>query len=466
MGVLGKISLFTVFFSSFLIIPPVIPFNACSGIAWGAEIKSFGTDGQNGQSGQPGQNSQNADNMTIFSDGSPLTLNLAGRDGQSGQNGSNGETANCGNQPVNVRYNVQAPDGGNGGNGGNGGDGGNGGSLTIYATDPAYLRQIYVNAAGGKAGQPGQGGMGGQGCLCENPYWTIETCTGKPGDPDYRCTTAEFRCQNGRNGTNGLNGVAGREGLVGKLTLINLDKPLETDEPAATVTMATLKDKGYILSRNIWETRTGARVLLASGSIIDDQYLALVERLERSFILVWNAPQFFQNFADQKISISLENNQGIKVDLPQDLWIEGTTQQQKNFTQFIVYNAMRSQDATQLESQGLLGNRRDLKLTLVDKANQSNLIATKFKISYRTTQSDPRFRPVSDYTTRYEGEIPEDLISLDGNKFTINVGQLPINDRDLRSGLGVEIKLVATRSFAGYTAEQTITVREVLGPFK
>ncbi len=466
MHVLGKLSLFTLFFTSSLVIPPVIRFDVCHGLAWGADIKSFGQDGQSGQSGQAGQNSQDSDNITIFADGSPLTLNLAGLDGEQGKNGQDGEEATCKSQPVNVPYHLQAPSGGNGGNGGNGGDGGNGGSLTIYTTNPTNLQQIYVNAGGGKGGQPGLGGIGGQSCQCSEPYWSLEACTGNPGDSDYRCTTREFRCQDGRQGANGQTGVRGRDGLMGKLTLINLDKPLESDESAATVTMRTLKEKGYLLSKNNWETRNGAKALFAPGSIIDDQYLALTERIERSFLLVWNAPQQFSKFAPRKITLGLENNRNMKVDLPDDLWIEATTQQQNNLTQFIVYNAIRAQDATQLESQGLSGNQTNLKLTIVDKAQQSNLIATKFKITYRTTQSDPRFRPVSDYITRYEGEIPEELVMLDGNKFTLKIGELPIKSNDLRSGLGVEIKIVALRSFAGYSAEQTIRVKDVLGPFR
>ena len=73
---------------------------------------------------------------------------------------------------------------------------------------------------------------------------------------------------------------------------------------------------------------------------------------------------------------------------------------------------------------------------------------------------------MSDYTTKYEGEIPEDLVILDGDTFTIDIGKLPIESRFLRSGLGVEIKIVATRTFAGYNDQQTITVKDVLGPFR
>ncbi len=461
-----KLPLFVLFFASSLMVPLPSSSNLCIGGAMSAEVRTFGQDGSNASSGASGGDGEDRDNLTIFADGSPVTLNLVGEDGQPGNEGKAGEDAECENQPTDVKHNLQAPSGGNGGNGGNGGDGGNGGSLTLYATDLSQLQQIFVNASGGKGGQPGQGGQGGQGCRCSQPYWTVETCSGNPGDADYRCTTLEFRCQDGKNGANGVGGAFGRDGLPGQLTLINLDKPLEADKPAATVTMSALRDKGYLLSKNIWETRNGASALFAPGSVIDDQYLALVQRLERSFLLIWNAPQSFNQFAQEKVTLKYENDQGIQVNVPDNIWIEGTTQQRNNITQFIVYNAIYKKDATRLESKGLSGRDRNLQLTLIDQADQSNLIATKFNITYSTTRSDPRFRRVSDYTTKYEGEIPEDLVILDGDTFTIDIGKLPIESRYLRSGLGVEIKIVATRTFAGYTDQQTITVTDVLGPFR
>ncbi|MDJ0510631.1 MAG: collagen-like protein [Crocosphaera sp.] len=463
---LTKLSLFIFFFSSSLVIPFPSSSKVCASIALAADARDFGQDGTNALSGASGENGENSENLTIFADGTPVTLNLMGEDGQSGESGKPGQDAECNNQPIGVKHNLKAPIGGNGGSGGNGGDGGNGGALTLYTTDISSLKQVFVNAAGGKGGQPGQGGTGGQGCRCSQPYWTVETCSGNPGEPNYRCTTLEFRCQDGKNGSNGVSGAFGRNGIPGQLTLINLDKPLEADKPAATVTMGALQEKGYSLSKNIWETRTGASALFAPGSVIDDQYLTLVERLEQSFLLIWNAPQSFNQFSQEKVTLKYQDNQGVVIDIPDDIWIEATTQKRNNLTQFIVYNAIRKSDATRLKSQGLSGRGTDLQLTLIDEAEQSNLIATKFKVTYSITRSDPRFRRVSDYRTRYEGEIPDDLVVLDGDKFTIDIGKLPIDSNYLRSGLGVEIKLVATRTFAGYTDEQRITVQDVLGPFR
>ena len=460
------------FFLSVLLFPQVISAapqpiaEDCSWIAQGVNRQTFGSNGQSGKIGENGSNGVNVDNLTIFADGSPLTLNLAGKNGEDGKNGGDAIAANCNNQPDKVSNDLLAPDGGNGGNGGNGGDAGNGGSISIYSTNPAQLRQILVNAAGGKGGQMGQGGKGSAGCNCTKPYWTVETCSGDRGASDYRCTTNEYRCYNGRNGVNGTAGLVGRDGFPGRLTLLNLNKPLEPDKPSASITMGMMKDQGVILSRNRWETRQGAKDLLAPGSVIDNEYNALIERLERSFLLIWNAPQPFNRFADKNFTLNLDDQQEIKVVLPPDIWIEGTTQKRNNVTEFLVYNAILAADATRLEETAFTGTGKDLKLVLTDKANQSNLIATKFQIKYNVTRSDPRFRPVSDYMTKYSGEVPDDLAKLNGDRFTLELGKLPISEEYLKSGLGVEVEILATRTFSGYSATQKILVRDIIGPFR
>lgn len=465
--VVGKLSIFLVFLTFPYFIPASSHSSWCSfWLARGEDTKSFGKNGQDGNQGKNGQDGQNSDNLTIFADGSPTTLNLAGQNGLDGEDGGNGNDAPCSNQPQDVTYNLRAPDGGNGGDGGDGGKGGNGGSLTIYASNLANVSQVSVNAVGGKGGQPGKTGIGGKGCQCSQPYWTIQTCTGNPGDSNYNCTTREFNCRDGNDGKNGRTGRTGKDGLLGKLTLINLNKPLEPDQPVATIPMSQLKDKGFILSQNTWETRSGAVSLFAPGSVIADQYLALVERLERSFLLVWNAPQSFSKFANQMVTLNLEENQGRDIVLSDEVWVEATTQKQNNVTQFVVYNAILKKEATQLKSEGLSGVDSSLQLNLVDLANQSNLISTQFRLKYRITRSDPRFRPVSDYSTRYSGEMPAELVRLNGNRFTLNLGQLPLKPDDLKSKLGVEVDLVATRSFAGYSTEQRVVVHDIIGSFR
>jgi methionine-rich copper-binding protein CopC len=265
---------------------------------------------------------------------------------------------------------------------------------------------------------------------------------------------------------NVVSGTFGKDGRRGHLTLINLDKPLEPDKSAVTVSMATLKNKGYLLSKNIWETKKNAAALFAPASIINDQYLALVERLEHSFLLIWNAPQSFSNFAHQQVTLQYINNKGIVINIPDDIWIEATTQQHKKITQFIVHNSIKKSDATRLKVQEISGKEKKLQLILVDKADKSSLVSTKFNIIYSVTYSDPWLKPVSDYSTKYRGEIPSNLVTLNGSKFTINVGELPIDSKYLQSGLGVKIKLIINRNFAGYADEQVIIFKDTIGTFK
>jgi len=439
----------------------------CDWQAQAAELDNYGVKAQNGKDGKTGSDGANGGNQVIYADGASLTLDVSGKNGENGGDGEPAQAANCEGQPINRSANFKAPDGGSGGNGGDGGNGGNAGSPTIYATNPAQLKSILLKANGGKGGNGGVGGLGSSGCNCDRPYWTVETCSGgKPGDPDYRCTNQEFRCVDGNNGTSGRSGRTGRNGIPGQLTLINLNKPLEPDRPTASATFAEIRNQGFLLSKNTWETRKGAPSLFAPGSIIDDQYRMLVSRREQSFFMTWNASQSFEQFANRPVTLTLENEKGIQVKFPGDIWLEATTQSQKNnnVTEFIVYNAILAEDATRLGNETLTGKGVDLKVTLVDKANLSNLIATQFEVKYKTTRSqEVGFRPVSDFITKYDGVLGPDLVQQTGDRFVLNIGKLPLGADVLKAGTGVEVEITAKRSFAGNRATQKITLQDVVG---
>ncbi|MGI0481602.1 collagen-like protein [Geminocystis sp. CENA526] len=431
------------------------------------QIVGFGKDGKEGIDGKDGSRGRDSEALTIFADGSPLNLNLSGQQGTAGENGGFGENALCDNQPINVNYNLVGANGGEGGSGGNGGDGGNGGSLTIYATDRNFLRQIYVSGGGGKGGSPGEGGRGGQGCQCPQPYWTVESCTGRPGSPDYSCGTKEFRCINGETGKNGRSGRTGRDGKLGSLTLINTNQPLPPDRLTGSVTMNELKNRGFSLSKNVWESRTGAVNLFASGSIIDDQYLELVERVENAVVLIWNAPQVFAPFGEQIVTLNLQDDRNVNMTFPQDLWLETNVLQRNNVTELYVFNAIRAQDAVRLKSNGIREFGQNLQFEIVDEAQQSDIIATDFYIRYSVSNSpEARLRPVSDYTLRFEGEIPPQFVRYANNRFILDIGQLSIDPRHLDIGRAVQIQIEAKRTFSNYTATQTLVERTILGPFK
>ena len=428
-----------------------------------AEVRELGKQGKPGQSGINGQKGKNSDNLTVFADGTPMTLDLSGESGLPGNDASVGNPAICGDRDADAEYNIRQADGGHGGDGGDGGDGGNGGSLTVYTTDKSHLAQIYVTATGGEGGEGGKGGEGGEGCKCSSSYWNQQSCTGKPGRDNYNCTTEEFQCQDGYEGRRGRNGRKGKQGRLGNLTVINLDKSLTPDRPLATVAIAQLKDRGFTLSKNEWETKTGAVALLAPGSLIADRYQELVNRLESTVLLVWDAPQPFNRFAREQITLKLTPDEEVDVSIPKNLWLETTTLKRDNVTEFFVFNALTAKEATQLKSQGLAGNSSNLTLKLRDMAGKSDLVLTDFSIRYRTSRSaEAEFRRVFDYKTRYEGKVPPEAIEYQNNQFIINVGQLPIPPEALRRGTAVEIKVTANRSFAGNSKKQDIIVRDIL----
>jgi hypothetical protein len=438
----------------------------CRLMASANQVVSFGQDGTDGKNGQDGGRGRDAETLTIFADGSPLNLDLSGQAGLAGQVGDNGTNAICDNQPVNVNYNLWGASGGDGGNGGNGGDGGNGGSLTIYATDTSYLGQILVRAEGGEAGTPGEGGIGGEGCHCPQPYWTVESCSGSPGSTNYVCSTKEYRCLDGEAGKNGRSGRAGRKGKLGNLTLINSNQPLAPDRLSASVTMGELKDRGFNLSKNIWETRSGALSLLAPGSIINDQYLELVERVENSVVLIWNAPQEFLLYRDRTMTLNLQDDRSVAISFPRDLWLETNILPRNNVTELFVFNAIKAEEATKLKSQGLSGLGLGLQWEIVDEAEKSDLIATSFYLKYSVSYSpEASYRPVSDYILRYEGEVPPEFIRYGDHRFIIDIGQLPIDPKYLETDSVVQVQLEVTRTFANNSAKQTLVEKDILGPF-
>lgn len=449
---LSKVSLFV----AILALPQFIPSGStsqsllCSSVL-AADNRPLGESGDSGEAGLKGTNGRNSDSLTVFADGSPMTLDLSGGNGAAGQQGVKGYNAFCDRQSTkDVGKNLQGADGGNGGDGGDGGIGGDGGSLTVYATNKEHLKQIYVIAAGGEGGAPGKAGEGGEGCECDRPYWNEETCFGEPGDSNYSCTTHEFQCTDGYSGRKGRDGRKGRNGKDGTLTLINLDKSLSPDFPEVTAPISELKGRGFTLSRNIWENKDDAASLFAPGSIISSKYKELVARHEHSVLVVWDAPQPVENFGDQQITLSLKGEDDANIFLPEDLWLETRSVKRDNLTELFVFNAVRKKEVADLTIDGLFGQGAGLELDVFDEAEQSNLIATEFLIKYKVGEKSENknfFGGSSTvYKTKFEGSIPPEAMVQKENLFTLQLGELPIPPEYLKPGIEVEVEIVAKRS--------------------
>ena len=429
-----------------------------------AQAETLGEPGYSGETGAKGENGRNSDNLTVFADGSSMTLDLTGGNGAAGEQGIKGEAAFCEQQTEDVGKNLRGADGGNGGDGGDGGVGGNGGSLTVYTTNPEHLKQIYVIAAGGEGGEPGRGGEGGEGCECDRPYWNEETCFGEPGTSNYSCTTDEFQCIDGYSGRKGRAGRKGRDGKIGNLTLINLDKSLDPDFPEVTAPIGELQGRGFTLSKNIWQTKNNAKSLFAPGSIIADKYQELVARHEHTVLVVWDAPQPVENFGDKKITLSLKGENDANIFLPEDLWLETKKVKRDNITELFVFNAVRTEDVDDLVIDGLAGQGANLELDIFDEAEKSDLIATDFSVKYRVGEpaEDRGFLGLgsdTDYKTKYEGSIPKEAIAKEGNLFTLQLGKLPIPQEYLQPGQKVEVEVMAKRSLGENSQVKKLSTR-------
>ncbi|MDJ0725455.1 MAG: collagen-like protein [Prochloraceae cyanobacterium] len=421
----------------------------------------FGNTGRFGIDGAKGRNGERGSDFTIFAAGEAIDLDLSGKDGGDGQDGSNGHHAICYGSFYN-NHNIYGASGGNGGNGGDGGDGGDGGQLTVYYNNLEDLKQIYVQALGGKGGDPGRGGYGGRGCRCAFFTWTRRVCRRIRGYRGYRCYLYTYYCRNGRDGIQGRDGQRGRDGRLGRLKLINGSELLAEDRPTAEVNLSQLQDRTILLSRNIWQTKNGARLLLASGSEIDDRYFEFVERLEKNFELVWSAKQPLTGLGEENLTVTLENNRQIKVVSPEDVWLAGTISELEEKTQYIVAAVVRRSEVTKLTRADFTGNKSDLNFVLVDRANKSDFLETEFEITYRTTKDSDRFDRNPNYKTRYQGKIPSELVRRDRNRFVLNIGKLPIEEKFLRSGVPIEIELVITRSLGARSAQQIFNWKGVI----
>ncbi len=410
---------------------------------------NYSGDGSNGSSGRSGQNGES---KIIFSDSSPLNLNLSGQDGSDGGDGSHGSRPHCSHKSGGGDSDIHAENGGRGGNGGSGGNGGNGGDVTIYYENLNDLRSILVTSRGGDGGRGGRGGYGTQGCDCHTDSWEKKICKGTPGSPDYKCETKTYRCHRGHSGSNGSDGYSGKKGRLGILSIVKGKNPIPGDNPSVDLSLASLKGQEISLSKNKWFTRSGATGLLANGSIINDEYREFNERLEGKFQLIWQDKQPLPSDDRNNLKLTLQDNKQIDVAFPKDLWVDGKATVEGNLTKYIVAAAVRREDVTKMAVSGFESADKKLNLQLVDLAAKSNILQTKFRVTYRAKTRDKGFG--DEYEKSFD--LAPELVTRDYNRFILALGKLSIPSEYLESGTDVEIEVEAIRSLSGREAKQNI----------
>ncbi|OKH15965.1 hypothetical protein [[Limnothrix rosea] IAM M-220] len=436
---------------------------------WFSSYTTWGSDGRDGRSGRDGRNGIDGVDQIIYAEGASLSFDLSGSDGRDGDDGDHGEAARCPVYWSRPEYNIYGADGGNGGAGGNGGRGGNGGNVTIFYQQPQDLRNVFVDVSGGQAGAAGRGGYGGDGCDCYDNSWRVRTCEWeekkRSDGTTYReekCKTRTYYCRDGRDGRDGREGLIAQDGVFGKVTLVQNYTAIPSDSPFKSATVAELHSSGVMLSKNIWRSQSGLLSKLASGSKAPNNFTEYVEFAEVPVSLVWQATPPIQDFSSAQFNLRLGDRRNISVEQTGDLWLDYDLRRQGEGYEIVVNRAIAKADATQLIRQSVSGEGRDLKMTLVDLGEYADWIDTDFRVVYRTRDAEPEFREGYTYTSRYEADLTPAYFEQNGEEFLLHLGDLPMNFKYLQSGTGVEIEVIATRSFADNSTTQTITWTGIL----
>jgi hypothetical protein len=416
--------------------------------------RSYGTSGSDGSDGRPGRDGQPGQNQNILANGSPINLDLSGKDGEDGEDGERGSTPYCSHHSDNPDHDITAASGGDGGDGGRGGDGGSGGLLTVYYNKLEDLKQIFARASGGAGGRGGRGASGEQGCNCHKSSWEIETCTGTPGSPDHKCTKKKYKCTDGTDGSYGSNGSNGRQGELGRLKIIKGKETLAPDNPKLTVPISELANKQFNLSKNKWNTLTGAAALLAPGSVINDEYQEFEKRLEATFALSWQDKEPATRY-NESATIILNNNNQVDISFPEDLWVDGKSTTEGNVTKYTLNTVIPKKEVTRLAVADFVGSEENLNIKLVDLGQRSDIIKTQFRIKY-SVQDSSESRGFSDYQKVYTGDVAPELVTREYNRFTLALGKLPKISEASQSGARVNIEIEITRTLGQRSAKQTI----------
>lgn len=420
-------------------------------VALAEQVRTYGVDGSTGRDGRDGSIGPSGQPQTLQVDGSPQQVNGSGGGGRDGEDGGTGDHPTCPVQPRNVSYDLQAPNGGDGGDGGNGGNGGDGGDVTLYYPNPADLRQIWVNAQGGPPGQAGRGGRGGDGCRCDHRDWQVQVCT------NGNCQQQRFICRDGDSGRDGRDGDDGEPGRSGQLWLVNQLDPLSPEIPTLTQPLATLLSQPVQLSKNIWQSRTGAGALLASGSIVADVYQQYVGRVETLAQLSWQADRPQTEFLTFSPTLSLDVSGNLQVEFPEALWVDGQQQITDNLRTYNITHIALADSVTRLSWGNQSGQGRNFTVTIVDLGAESAYLNTQFELIYSTADGDPHNGRRIRYVSRYQGNFPSELVTRDNNRFGLALGRLPVSDRYFQPGTYAQMELRIVRSLGHNTATQTLS---------
>jgi hypothetical protein len=431
----------------------------------------FGFSGSSGRNGQNGFNGKDGQSTIVKATGQTEQLILAGSDGGPGNNGGFGSDAyNCYQGSTTPNYDLYGANGGEGGDGGNGGYGGDGGNIRVYFQNLSDVKNIFVDSSPGQGSYSGRGEYGGRGCRCTYYAWTKQEChqeaythtvclprgcqQGTAGcncqtQTEYKtvCVDKRYTCRDGYDGRQGYNGRNGSAGSYGSIQLVGQLTDLAPTTPSMVVLVDKILTGTFNLSRDDWDSKSGALSVFAPGSKIRDDYKLFAGTSVNSVNFTWldqdRSPSYY---AGSRISLSLVGKPAIvKVALPTDLLAVTSQTGTANSTDFQFTKTMRRDELTNLRVEEMTGSMETLTLTMIDDSNVSDVSNTKVFIeSGWELEAGGKFK---DW-------VPQNLIRSEKNKVHINLGRIPgIKAKKLKKYFGekCELEMYIDRAFAGTT---------------
>lgn len=404
----------------------------------------FGMSGNDGFMGQSGASGRDGRPLVITTNGTGGNYDISGQDGYPGRNGQSGSAATgCfQGQPDN---DLRGADGGDGGMGGSGGNGGNGGMVTAYYSDISALSSIYIRGTPGRAGNGAWGGRGGNGCRCMRFSWE-----GGLGD-----SHRTYHCYDGRDGRDGMNGNTGRDGSYGSVTLIGQTTPVGPEQPSFQIDMAHMLDNHFILSKNHWENRRGARQLFSPGSDIADTYRLFTGRTEIDYDFQWLASRPISDFTDWQMTLQLDGDEA-NLYLPQGLWVDSEKIRNGNRRTFIFHAAVSTGELGNIQFDSFSGSESTHVIAVKDNAGVSDVLTNTVHLQYFAASN-------GSYQLRYDADVPAAAITSRAGGFDIAMGALGIDSRYLALGTqayaGLTVKRALGTNSASYTLGSYYTIR-------
>ena len=181
-----------------------------------------------------------------------------------------------------------------------------------------------------------------------------------------------------------------------------------------------------MLSKQIWESKSGAKKLFATNSAIRNGYSEFVKLAKGSLSLIWEAKR-----NGEKVSFKVSGEDFLQYETK----VEGTK------TNVIVKQAYKKSEISNLNIESTKGYGEKLKIKIADKAMLTELIKTSVKLQFVYKPRLLGWRVVYDKT------VPADALELTAEGIVINVGKLGINPKFVKRKRKVRYTVWVGRSF-------------------